>query len=182
MPKRGRKNLIQIIERVALGMVLVDVALYVAAFRPLDRLIAAEQQRHKVARLRFHEGLRRLTRLEQARAALPTADEQVKVFLRDHVPQRRRGFSRAARLVRQLTEESGVQLSSVAYRLDSTRDEPLQRMGIEVSVEGPFRGLLDFTHGLETASDLVVIRSFTFEPTEGGTVALRLGADLYLEP
>jgi len=42
--------------------------------------------------------------------------------------------------------------------------------------------VLNFAHALETASDFLLVRSFTFERGESGTVALRLGADLYLKP
>lgn len=182
MRKSHRKALIRVVEVAALALLLLDVALYFALVRPLANMVVTEQQRRNLSQRRVQEGRKRVARLEKFQVALPGADDQIKAFLHTYVPPRRRGFSRAARLVRQLTQLSGLQLSGVSYRLDSTRSDPLQRLGIEVRVEGPFPGLLNFAHALETASDFIVVRDFSFEPAEGSTITLRLGADLYLTP
>jgi hypothetical protein len=113
---------------------------------------------------------------------LPEAEKQLSAFLRNHVPSRRQGFSHAARLMRRLTEQAGLRLSGLGYKLESSENDPLQRLGMEVEVEGPFSSLLNFAHALETAGDFIVVRDFAFEPAEGQVVALRLGADLYLKP
>jgi Tfp pilus assembly protein PilO len=133
-------------------------------------------------RNRLREARARVARLEEFQAAVPGAGEQLEGFLNEHVPTRRQGFSRAARLVRHLVDESGAQLESISYKLGGDDDEPLRRLGLEVDVEGPFASLFDFAHSLETGTEFVVVRSFTFEPREGGTMGLRLGADLYLKP
>jgi hypothetical protein len=41
---------------------------------------------------------------------------------------------------------------------------------------------LKFAHGLETANDLIVIRSFTLAEGDNGALELRLATDLYLTP
>jgi Tfp pilus assembly protein PilO len=87
-----------------------------------------------------------------------------------------------ARLVRRLSEQSNLELSGVSYRLDAGREEPLERLGVELTVEGNFPDLMKFTHALETASDMIVLRDFTFGPGESGRVEMRLTADLYLSP
>jgi len=182
MSKSRRKALIRVVERVALALLLLDVVIYFALVRPLRHLRAAEESRYTAARDRVREARARVVRLEESQVAVPETEEQLNVFLRSHVPPRRQGFSRAARLVRRLTEQSGLHLANIAYKLNSAQDEPLQRLGIEVDVEGPFLNVLNFAHALETASDFLLVRSFTFERGESGTVALRLGADLYLKP
>ncbi len=182
MRRSRRKILIRIVVGAALVLLLLDAALYLAVVRPVRRLVATEQQARGLAEAGVLEGRRRVERLKKFQQALPGAHEQIRIFLEDHIPSRRRGYSRAARLVRQLTEESGIQLSSVTYKLNSAREEPLQHLGIEVTVEGPFMGLLKFAHGLETAKDFILVRDFIFQPGEGGSLAMRLGADVYLEP
>ncbi len=182
MSKIRRKVLRRVIEGFALALVLVDAALYFGLVRTFDRWAAVEHQRFTVISRRVMEDVERVARLERFEANLPGGKEQVRLFERDYLSPRRRGFSRAARLVRQLTEVSGLQLSNVSYKLDSARDAPLERLGIELHVSGPFPRLLNFTHALETASDFVVVRDFAFEPAEAGAVDLRLGADLYLVP
>lgn len=182
MRKVRRKALVQALEKVALGLVLLDVSVYFAVSRPLGNLLSSEQSRYNVVRERVQNLRLKVARLEGSQASLPEAKDQIKVFERKYVPPRRRGFSRAARLIRQLTDQSGIELSNVAYKLDSNQDDPLRRLGIEVSVAGPFPSLMNFTHALETASDFIVVRDFTFEHAEGNVVELRLEADLYLTP
>ncbi len=182
MGKSRRKTLVRIVEGVAVGLVLLDVVLYFALVRPLRSMRTAEEVRYSATREHVQELRVRAARLEKFQTAVPETEDQLSAFIRSHIPPRRQGFSRAARLVRRLTEQAGVELSGVAYKLDSAADDPLERLGIEVEVEGPFPSLLNFSHALETASDFIVVREFAFEPAEGGGVALRLGADLYLTP
>jgi hypothetical protein len=180
MSRSRRKTLIRVAEGVAVGLVLLDVVLYFALVRPLASMRTGEQVRYSVTRARVRELRMRTARLEKFQTAVPETEKQLGAFVRSHIPSRRQGFSRAARLVRRLTEEAGVQLSGVSYILDSSVDDPLERLGIEVEVGGPFSSLLNFSHALETASDFIVVREFTFEPREGQEITLRLGADLYL--
>jgi Tfp pilus assembly protein PilO len=182
MGKSRRKTLVRIVEGVAVGLVLLDVVLYFALVRPLRSMRTAEEVRYSATREHVQELKVRAARLEKFQTAVPETEDQLRAFIRSHIPPRRQGFSRAARLVRRLTEQAGVELSGVAYKLDSAADDPLERLGIEVEVEGPFPSLLNFSHALETASDFIVVREFAFEPAEGRGVALRLGADLYLTP
>jgi hypothetical protein len=181
MGKSRRRTVTRILEGVAVGLVLLDVVLYFALVRPLRSMRTAEQVRYSATRERVRELTVRAVRLEKFQTAVPETEDQLGAFMRSHIPPRRQGFSRAARLVRRLTEQAGVQLSGVTYKLDSSADDPLERLGIEVEVEGPFPSLLNFSHALETTTDFIVVREFAFEPTEGQGVALRLGADLYLK-
>jgi Tfp pilus assembly protein PilO len=182
MRKNRRKILIRMIERVAVTVVLMDALLYFAAVRPLRRLVEVEQQTRDLAQIRLREERSRVERLKEFQAALPGTDGEIKLFVREHVPSRRRAFSRAAQLVRRLTEHSGLQLGSVSYRLSPHGSDPLERLGIEVTLEGPFPGLLSFAHALETGNDFILVHDFAFQPGENGNLALRLMADLYIEP
>ncbi len=182
MRKSRRQAVIRVVQWVAVSLAGLDVALYLAVVRPLGRMRSDEQQARDAVEQRLGEQRARLERFRRFQAALPDAGQALKVFVRDHVPSRRRGFSRAARLVRRLSEASGLQLAGVSYRLNATDGGPLQRLGMEVTVEGRFSSLLKFAHAIETDSDFILVRDFAFQPGEGETLALRLGADLYLEP
>jgi len=182
MRKSRRQAVIRVVQWVALSLAGLDVALYLAVVRPLGRVRSDEQQARDVVEQRLGEQRARLERFRRFQAALPDAGQALKAFVRDHVPSRRRGFSRAARLLVRLSEASGLQLAGRSYRLNTTEGGPLERLGMEVTVEGPFSSLLKFAHGVETANDFILVRDFAFQPGEGGTLVLRLGADLYLEP
>lgn len=182
MSRSGRKAVIRVIEGLAVALVVLDLGVYLALVRPLGRMRAREETLFSATRTRVREANARVARLEQFQSAVPESEGQLNSFLKSHVPSRRQGFSRAARLVRRLTEQSGLGLSSISYKLDSSRDDPLVRLGLEIDVEGPFPSLMNFAHALETTSEFVVVRGFAFDPVEGGAVALRLDADLYLKP
>lgn len=151
-------------------------------FRSTQALVSSEQQQFAALRRRIYEGEIRIERLKKFREALPEADKRLAALKRDHTPPRRQGYSQAAKLVRGATEQSGTQLTSVAYKLDNNASGPLQRLGLVIIVSGPFPALLKFVHALETAGDFIVIRSFNIAASDTHALELRLGADLYLTP
>jgi Tfp pilus assembly protein PilO len=163
-------------------LVLLDVLLYFSMYRSTQALVSSEQQQFATVRRRIFDGEARIERLKKFRATLPEAGKRLASLERDYAPPRRQAFSQAARLVRRVTEQSGTQLASVAYKLDSNVSGPLQRLGLVIKVAGSFPGLLKFAHGLETASDLMVIRSFNIAVGDNRVLELRLAADLYLTP
>jgi Tfp pilus assembly protein PilO len=177
-----RKVLIRALEKVAVSLVVLDALLYFALVRPLRALRNAKEAEFTTMRVRLRDARARVAQLEAFQAEVPGADEQLEGFLNEHVPTRRQGFSRAARLVRELVEKSGAQLESISYKLDSDTDDPLRSLALEIDIEGPFESLLDFAHALETGSELAVVRNFNFQPREGGTMGLHLVADLFLKP
>jgi Tfp pilus assembly protein PilO len=177
-----RAKLIRILEGVTVGLVLLDLVAYFALIRPLRTLRAGEEARYTAARARVRDLKARVARLQTFQGTLPEAETQLGEFLKNYIPPRRQGFSRASRLVRKLTEESGVHLSGISYKLERSEKIPFNRLGFEVEVEGPFANVLKFSHALETAETFVVVRNFTLEPTGDRALALRLAADLYLTP
>lgn len=182
MKKNRRKIIVRFLERAALGLIVADVAIFFAVLRPLRSHIASEENSYHYSLRQILQRQKRLDRLQKLQASFPTADQQLQRFLSNHVPPRRHAFSDAARMIRELTNQSGVQLDSVSYKLISEKKEPLERLRIDVTVEGPYVNLMKFAHTLESAPQLVLLRDFTFATAEGGNVSLRLGADLFLTP
>ena len=163
-----------------MAIVLVDIVVYLVPVLGLGNQVKAVQQLREGLFRRVRDEEMRVARLQKFQASLPDAKKQLEQFEQEHVPARRRGFSRAARRVREVAEQSGVQLSGVAYKLDSDHSQPLERLAITVNVEGPFASLVQFVHALETSGDFIVVREFNFQPREGEILALRIAADLYL--
>ena len=182
MPKSHHQTVIRAFQIAGASLVLLDVLLYFGMFRSTQALLSSEQQQFAALRQRIYDEEVSIERLEKFREALPEAGKRLAALKRDHTPPRRQGFSQAAKLVRRATEQSGMQLTSVAYKLDNNASGPLQRLGLVITVAGPFPALLNFAHALETASDLIVIRSFNIAVGETHALELRLGADLYLTP
>jgi Tfp pilus assembly protein PilO len=175
-----RRLVARVLERVAVGLVLLALGLWLGVVRPFDDKLRAEQQAYRNARQQKLATEAQLSRLENI--PITDADADLKDFVSEHMPARRRSFSKAADLVLHWAQESGVQLSGVSYRLGEGKHEPLQSLGIEVNVQGPFPGVMGFAHAVETSSDFLVLRSFNLEAGDGGTLTLRMAANLYLTP
>src|SRR5579859_1933708 len=178
-----RNSLIRNLERVALGLAILDVVLFFAVVRPLVNLVQGKLEQSEEVRLHIQNEKARVSRLEWYKSALPGTEKDINNFLSNEVKSRRKSYSRFTRLVQGQAEHAGIKLTGISYRLESLRDQPLDLMSIGMTVEGPFPSLLNFAHGLETtSSDFIVIREFSFDAVEGKDLSLRLAAGLYLTP
>jgi len=181
LPRNRRQTLTRAFQIAGASLVLLDVLLYFFMFRYTQTLLFSEQQQFAALRRRIFDGETRIERLKQFLAGLPGAGERLASFEQDHTPARRQAYSQASKLLRLVAEQSGAELGSVAYKRDD-KSRPLLRLGMMINVEGPFPALMKFAHGLETASDLIVIQGFNIAESDNRVLELRLAADLYLTP
>jgi Tfp pilus assembly protein PilO len=172
----------RIFEAAGLGMLVLDLLMYFAVFRPLRKMKASAQQEHSEVRQTLRDQRIRVERLQKFQAALPEAAKRLVDFTTERAPSRRQGYSTAAHLIQKAADSAGVKPPSVGFRIDTTHSDPLQRLGLEINTEGSYKGMLKFVHALETSEDFILVREFSFAPGENGVVNLRLGADLYLTP
>ncbi|MDE3180307.1 MAG: hypothetical protein KGM47_11695 [Acidobacteriota bacterium] len=182
MSQQRRRNWTRAALKVIVILIVLDVVLYTLVIRPLSGLAIRQQQRFTSARIQWLVQRTTLARTEARAAALPGDRDQLQAFILRHIPPRHDGYSRAARLIQRLSEQSGVELTGIKYTLNKTQPDPLDHLGLETSAEGPFPNLLNFAHALETSGDFVVVHSFTFAAGDQGVLALHLKADLYMTP
>jgi len=180
MASLKRKTLYRVLQISALGVAGLDLLVYLAVARPLAIGVDDQHDSFLAARQDVAMKHAKVAQLQKELTELPQTNKEMNQFLADHVPERRRGYSRAAGLVNKLTQDSGVQLDQVAYRLDDNPKLPLEKLGISVKVEGPFESLQNFTHALETSDDLLTVRGVILQPGDNGSLALRLLAELYV--
>jgi Tfp pilus assembly protein PilO len=178
--KSRRQIVIRVVEAIGFGLVALNILLYFGVYRPLGNQIAAEEKHHRQLRHEVRDLQSRVDLLDKFQAGLPETGKQLEDFTKNRTPERRQGFSTAAHLIQKVADDSKVKTSSVGYHLDTTHDDPLERLGIDISVQGPYTGLLKFSHALETANDFMLIREFTITPLDSGSLDLHLNADLYL--
>ena len=182
MGKLRRKTLNRILEAAALGLAALDLVVFLGVSRPLAIAVEDEHQAFTATRLQVKQTQTGIAKFQKELDALPKTRHELDQFLQDHVPPRRKAYSRAAGLVNKFTQDAGIELNRVAYRPEGRPTEPLEQLGISVTVQGPFEGLQRFTQALETAPDLLIVRGAIFQPGETGGLALRLLADLYVNP
>lgn len=182
MPRTRRQNVTRAFQIAGASLVLLDVLLYYGMYRSTQALASTAQQQFASLRRHIFDGETRIERLKKFLGALPEAGKRLASFEQEHTPPRRQGYSQAAKLLRLAAKESGAQLARVDFKLDTKPSGPLQRLGLLIIVDGSFPALLKFAHGLETANDLILIRSFNIAAVEDRAQELRLVADFYLRP
>lgn len=182
MAQSRRRVLAQKLLKTLLVLVLLDGVVYFVLDRPLAVWVRDTQERFTATRRAWLQEKILAVQLQKRASALPEANEQIDAFIHKRIPARRQGFSKAARLVQELSQQTGVQLDSLSYRLEEMPTAPLDDLAISVAIEGDFPKLMAFTHALETNQDFLVIRQFRFEEGDQGVLGLHLTADLYLLP
>jgi len=182
--RKSRRQIVnRFFEATGMGLVALDLLVFFAVYRPLgDRKAEVESRFHELQQAKRDQQIR-VDVLKKYEAALPQAGKGLEDFTTKRAPSRREGFSTAAHLIHKVADASGVKVSTLAYRLDKEQKDPLERLQLEINVQGPYTGLLKFSHALETANEFMLVRDFTLTPGgENGALGLRLGADLYLTP
>jgi Tfp pilus assembly protein PilO len=165
-------------------VVALDLVVYFAIYRPLENQVESAARSHAALRQTVRNQQVRVDLLKKYEAALPQAGKGLEDFTTHRTPSRREAYSTAAHLIHKVADASGVKVSSMAYRLESGHNDPLEKLGLEINLEGSYPSLLKFSHALETDNNFILVREFMFTPGGGmnGALALRLGADLYLTP
>lgn len=181
MIRLNKRKLMFIFEVSAVALVLLNIGLYLIAVKPLDRVAQSQWQKMTDTRRKALKLDSRVADLESYREELPQTVKAIEAFQHDHVPSRRRGFAKAMRLVRDISEQSGIQLFNVAFRPENDKREPMQKLGILVDIQGSYPNLLKFAHSLETSDQVVLLRDFAFYPNQGA-LGLRLSAEMYVTP
>lgn len=182
MPRERMLKIARRFEWGALILLGLDIVLYVTLVGPAGRLASNEQQRQQELAGRLLEEKEVVARFEQFKNAAPQTSQELLSFTDKHIAPRREAYYRAARLVRELADRSGLQLTGISYKLDPWRGEPLRRLSVEIRVAGPFDGLLKFAHDLDAANQFVLLENCTLQDHEGEGMAMNLTAGMYLEP
>lgn len=157
--------------------------MFFAVYRPLGEKGKVSARQHEELRQEVRTQQVRLEALKKYAAATPESEKGIEDLISRRAPSRREGYSTSAHLIYKAADAAGVKVSTVAFRLGKGNSDPLVPLGVEINVQGPYRGLLKFSHVLETADDFLLVREFTIGTGgENGAIGLRLRADLYLTP
>jgi len=182
--RRSRRQIVnRILEAAAVLLVGVDLVVLFVVYRPLGEKLSAETHHHAALRQTIRSQQVRVDLLTKYSEAFPEVGKGLEDFAKHRTPARREAYSTADHLIHKVADASGVKLSTVGFRLEREQKEPLQRLALEINAEGPYAGLVKFSHALETADQFMLVRDFTITPgDDSGGLALRLGVDLYLTP
>jgi Tfp pilus assembly protein PilO len=165
------------------GLIALALLVFFAIYRPLGNKVDMAERSHGELRLTVRNQQVRVDLLKKYESALPQAGKGLEDFTSNRTPSRREAYSTAAHLIHKVADASGVKVSSIAYHLELGHTDPLERLQLDINLQGPYSSLLKFSHALETAHDFILVREFNLTPGgENQSLALRLDADLYLTP
>ena len=181
--RRNRRQIVTRVFQVAgISLVLLDVALYFVVYRQTQSQLSSEMDQFASLRRRIFDGEERIERLTKYKSSLPDTGKNLTALIEDHTLHRRTAYSQAFKLLRLVAQESGAELGKVEFKRNDKIGGPLLPLGAAINAEGTFPQLLKFAHGLETANDLLVIRSFRITEGEDTPLQLRLVVDMYFTP
>lgn len=141
------------------ALFVLNVLLYALAVYPLARRVANIEQRERAA----DQSLAQARREHGAAAGALTGKEQATVelatFYKDVLPADYAGARRLTYLrLAQLARESGLLLRDYSSQIDTRREtSTLERVRIEINLEGRYDDVRAFLYQLDTAPEFVVI-------------------------
>ena len=181
--RRNRRQIVTRIFQIAgISLVLLDILLYFLVYRQTQSQLTSEFEQFASLRQRIFDGEARIELLTKYKASLPGTGKNLTALVEDHTLHRRTAYSQAFKLLRLVAQESGAELGKVEFKRNDKIGGPLLPLGAAINAEGTFPQLLKFAHGLETANDLLVIRSFRITEGEDTPLQLRLVVDMYFTP
>jgi hypothetical protein len=157
---------------------------FFAVYRPLGAKGEASARQHEDLRQMVRTEQTRLDLLKKYAVAMPDSQKGIEDFISRRAPSRREGYSATAHMIYKAADAAGVKFSTIAFHLAKDSTDPLEPLALEINVQGPYRGLLKFSHSLETAPEnFLLVREFMIGPGgDNGALGLRLRADSYVTP
>ena len=129
-----------------------------------------------------HENLQKVAHqaipMQNIDQKIRAAQEQVKAFYRDRLPQR---DSDIAIELGKRAEASGIRLSNVRYNQPVDTDLPsLQRLEIDIALAGEYQRIVKFINALEQDRTFFIIDRVNLAEQQGGNVRLELHLETYV--
>jgi hypothetical protein len=158
---------------------LVNVGVYALVVYPLSMKVAASERQTAAARGRLAAAERDETAAREALAEAQRADEDLRQFYGQTLPQsveaaRRMSYTRLA----ELADEHGLAIARRSYDRDTSYKGRLERLQIFMALTGEYQDIRSFLHDLETGSEFLVIE--TLSVTEGQAPGEPLSVTLQL--
>jgi Tfp pilus assembly protein PilO len=168
---------------VPLAVVLaVNVGVLAAIVYPLDTRVAAASSRAAAADQAKRRAQQELNAAQAVATGKSRAEAELKTFYGEVLPANVSAANRATYLpIAQLIRKNNLQRTRSQTRLAPARDSSLDRLEIQLTVEGSYEDLRRFIYDLETAPFFVVIDSLGIEQNReaGKPVVLQVGLATY---
>lgn len=131
---------------------------------PMSRRAAGVERRANQAKQELSRASQSSRRAQATLEGRERADQQLTKFYTDILPPnlpaaRRMTYLRLA----QLAQEANLDYSDRSFSPEKVKDRLLERMDMNIALEGTYRDIRRFIHTLETAPEFVIIRSIALQ-------------------
>ena len=156
------------------ALLVINILVYAVGVYPLARRVANIEQRERAA----DQALAQARREQDAASGALTGKEQATVelatFYKDVLPADYAGARRLTYLrLAQLAREAGLRLQNYSSEIDDRRENStLERVRIQINLQGGYDDIRAFLYQLDTAPEFVVIDDVRLR--EGGGDASRV--------
>jgi Tfp pilus assembly protein PilO len=161
------------------AILVINVVVYAAGVYPLAQRVANIEQRDRAA----EQGLAQARREHEAASGALTGKERATVelatFYKDVLPRDFQGARRLTYLrLAQLAREAGLRSKTITYDVRNEPKSTLERVQIDIALEGSYDGMRAFIYQLDTAAEFVVIDDISLADQAGNQNGLRLTMEL----
>lgn len=182
----ARTNLLQRVlaeERrplIALAIALgVNLALYALAVRPMATRVAEADVRAATAEQARREAAREFSSVRAVAEGTQEAEGELRTFYEQVLPGDLSAAQRATYVsLAQLARDTNLRLSRRVAAATHERGGALDRLDIDIALEGDYEDVRQFIHRLETGPSFVVIDNLTLEQGLAAGDVLRLSLEL----
>ena len=163
---------------VLLGLVLLNLPLYLVFVRPEIEADAGETARIDQMRSQLARRVNTLNALKDIEKKLNESHEKYRQFSAEYLFPQKKGASELLKTLEEICAEAGLLRNRVTYRLDPEPAFGMQRLSITLPIEGNYTNIRDFLNVLESETKLVIIDSMALVSEREGTDMLRLDVSL----
>jgi len=158
----------------------VNIGLLVLAVLPLTQSVASEETRAVEAARARQDAERTFARAEAIVNGKARADKELARFYRDVLPANPSGAREIAYLnLQQLARAAGLTIGGQTFATRTPEEiGDLTRYSTELTLSGPYRGIRQFIHAVETQPAFLVIESLELANAAGQDEPLQVTVTL----
>jgi Tfp pilus assembly protein PilO len=160
-------------------LLLLNAIVYAAVVYPLGQRVGSVSERTQEAEAELLAARRLHSQAATTLTGKTRASEELERFYMDILPgdlasARRLSYAR----LDQLAREANLRPSGTTWEVSRERDHTLARVGIEMTLTGPYAGIRRFIHQLEQATEFVAIDRVTLREDFNDDSALSVQLEL----
>ena len=161
------------------ALLVINVVVYAAGVYPLAQRVANIEQRDRAAEQGLAQAQREYDAARGALTGKERATVELATFYKDVLPADFQGARRLTYLrLAQLAREAGLRSKTLTYDVKNDPKGTLERVQIDIALEGSYDGMRAFIYQLDTAPEFVVIDDISLADQAGNENGLQLTMQL----